>query len=274
MNIYYRKILDAQIKKALTDAKLASKMKHPYLTGRLREIVLHLLIEPLLNNNYAIGNGKIIDYKGNISGEIDLCIYSKNLHPPIFFSRNDKMGIFPIESVLNTIEVKSELNKRAMLESFAKFQQIDNELIFTAAMHDENQDVVATYFIKPHYSIFAFNTKTERYSADKVLKLYSTIDPSWDTTPLISSICIAGKGWLCNTDRGWLHISYDEINDINNEIIGFISTLVNDLPRIEGTRGAPHIGYYLTDPLNVDKLINKIFVNKPWEDGEFVFSNR
>jgi hypothetical protein len=99
MNDYYRTILDGQIKKALSDAKSAIQLKHPYLTGRLREIVLHQLIEPLLNNNYSIGNGKIIDYDGNISSEIDICIYSKNLHPPIFFSTNDKLGLFPIESV-------------------------------------------------------------------------------------------------------------------------------------------------------------------------------
>lgn len=273
MNSYYRKILDSQIKKGLADAKSAVELKHPYLTGRLREIVLHELIQPMLNNNFSIGNGKIVDYLGNISGEIDLCIYSKNLHPPIFFSTNDKIGIFPIESVLNTIEVKSEFNLANLKNAFLKFNQLDNDLIMTPALHDENDNVVSTYFIKPHYSLFAFDTRLKNYSPEKILEMYSKIDKNWKDSPLISNICIADKGWLCNTQQGWLHKSYDKENNFNEEIIGFLSTLVNDLPRIESSRGNPRIGYYLTDPFNFDKLIEDKFINKPWGERKYIFKN-
>ena len=273
MNNYYRTILDGKIKKGLADAKSAIEMKHPYLTGRLREIVLQELIQPMLNNNFSMGNGKIIDYKGMLSGEIDICIYSKNLHPPIFFSSNDKIGLFPIESVLNTIEVKSEFNFTNVKEAFKKFNQLDKELIITAGFHDEKDDVVPTYFIKPHYSLFTFDTRLKNYSPKKILEIYSKIDKNWEHNPLIANICIANKGWLCNTSKGWIHKSFDEVNIINEEIIGFLSTLVNDLPRIEFSRGNPRIGYYLFDPLDLDKLINGKFINKPWGDGEFIFKN-
>lgn len=273
MNNYYRKILDSQIKKGLTDAKSAIELKHPYLTGRLREIVLHELIQPMLNNNYSIGNGKIVDYNGNMSSEIDLCIYSKNLHPPIFFSSTDKMGVFPIESVLNTIEVKSEFNFTNLKDAFIKFSQLDKELIMTAAFHDERGDAVPTYFIKPHYSLFAFDTRLKNYSPEKILEIYSKIDENWEDLPLISNICIANRGWLCNTPQGWIHRSFDKDNNFNEEIVGFLSTLINDLPRIEESRGNPRIGYYLTDPFNLDKLIGNEFVNKPWGEGIYIFGN-
>jgi uncharacterized protein DUF6602 len=271
MNDYYRTILDAEIKKGLADAKSAIQMNHSYLTGRLREIVLHQLIEPMLNSNYSIGNGKIVDYDGKISGEIDLCIYSKNLHPPVFFSANDKLGIFPIESVLNTIEVKSELNPKNLKDAYLKFSQLNKEFTLTAARHDENQNIVQTYFIKPHYSLFAFSTRLKDYTPEKVLEMYSKVDDKWDTLPLITSICIANRGWLCNTHKGWMHISFDEINNFNEEIVGFLATLVNDLPDIEASRGNPRIGYYLTDPFNIDKFIDGKFVNKPWGEGKYVF---
>lgn len=273
MNNYYRKILDNQIKKALVEAELAGKIKHPYLTGKLREIVLHQLIEPMLNDNYSIGNGKIIDYNGTMSGEIDLCIYSKNLHPPVFFSSNEKLGVFPVESVLNAIEVKSEFNLRNLRDAFSKFNKLDKELVYTAAYHDEKNDVIETYFIKPHYTLFAFNSNHKSYSPERVLDVYSKVDENCYTLPLIANICIAGKGWLCNTQQGWLHLPFDKLNNINEEIIGFIGTLVNDLPRIEFSRGNPQIGYYLTDPFEFDKLIEGKFVNKPWGDGEYVFRN-
>lgn len=272
MNDYYRKIIDAQIKKALTDAKLAIKINHPYLVGKLREIVLHQLIEPLLNNNYSIGNGKIVDYNGNMSSEIDLCIYSKNLHPPVFFSSNEKLAIFPIESVLKTIEVKSEFNLKNLEDTFLKFSRLDKELILTAAFHDENNEVVPTYFIKPHYSLFAFNTKYKNYSPDKILEIYSKVDQNWSDNPLITNICIAGKGCLCNTPRGWIHVTNDK-KGTNEEIISFIATTINDLHRIEQSRGTPLIGYYLTDSLNIDKLINGKFINKPWGEGKLIFKN-
>lgn len=103
--------------------------------------------------------------------------------------------------------------------------------------------------------------------------MYSKVDLNWDTNPVITNICIAGRGWLCNSPQGWLHKSYDESNGINEEIIGFLSTLVSDLPRIELSRGYPKIGYYLSDPFDLDKLINGEFVNKPWGDGKYIFKN-
>lgn len=273
MNTYYRTILNTQIKKGLEDAKSAIELKHPYLTGRLREIVLHQLIHPMLNKNYSIGNGKIIDYMGNLSSEIDLCIYSKNLHPPVFFSSTEKLGIFPVESILNAVEVKSEFNLKNLKDAFLKFNQLDKELVLTAATHDERGKVVPTVFIKPHYSLFAFDTRLKNYNPFKILEMCSRFDSDWDNYPIISNICIVNKGWLCHTSQGWMHISFDKANNFNEEVVGFLATLVGDLPRIEASRGAPRIGYYLTDALNIDKLINNKFVHKPWGNGKFVFRN-
>lgn len=273
MNDYYRTILDVQIKKALSDAKSAKQLKHPYLTGRLREIVLHQLIEPLLNNNYSIGNGKIIDYDGNISSEMDLCIYSKNLHPPIFFSTSDKLGLFPIESVLKTIEVKSVFNLKNLKDTFTKFNELDQKLICTPAIQDGNNYAISTHFIKPHYSLFTFDINQKNYNPEKILEMYSNIDENWENHPLISNICIANKGWLCNTQQGWIHKAYND-KHTNDEIVGFLATIINDLPRIELTRGNPQIGYYLFDAINIDKFIDRKFIHKPWGEGKYIIKNK
>jgi len=114
----------------------------------------------------------------------------------------------------------------------------------------------------------------KHYTPDKILDIYKQIDNNWKQAPLITNICIANKGWLCNTSKGWIHISYDQNTNINEEIIGFLGTLVNDLPNIEASRGTPRIGYYLTDPLNIDLFIDNKFVSKPWGDGKFIFTNK
>lgn len=272
MNEYFRSILDGNVKKALKDAKLAIKIQHPYLIGRLREICLHQLIEPMLNGNYSVGSGKIIDYQGNISGEIDLCVYSKNLHPPIFFSQFEKTGLFPVESVLEAIEVKSDFNLRNLKDGFAKFLDLDRKLLYTAAIHDGNE-FLSSYFIKSHYGLFFFDYRRKIYSPEKILEIYSKVDPNCFDSPLIGNICIAGKGWLCFTNQGWMHKSYNKDSGINEEIIGYLSTLTNGLPSMEQSRGNPRIGYYLTNPIHYDKLINGRFVNKPWGDQELIFLN-
>lgn len=272
MNKYFRSILDAKIKKALADAKMAYHMKHSYLTGKLKEIFLHQLIEPMLNDNYSVGTGKVVDYLGNISGEIDLCIYSKNLNPPIFFSDFDKTGLYPIESVLETIEVKSDFNVKNIRDAYDKFQIIHKDLIVTAGFHDGNE-ILSTYFVKPNYTLFSFGYKSKNYSPGKVLEKYSKVDPNCFSSPLIGNICIAGHGWLCFTSQGWMHASYDSETGFNEEIIGFLSALANGLPDMEQSRGNPRIGYYLTNPIHYDKLIGDSFVNKPWGDRELVFLN-
>lgn len=274
MNDFYRTLLNNNIKKALVDAETASKINHPYLIGKLRELFVDSLLQPMLNNNYSVSSGKAFDYDGNLSSEIDLCIYSKNLLPPIFFSSKDNISLLPIESVLNAIEVKSNFSKGNIEDAFNKFIIMDRKLICTSGFHDAKHEVIPYNFIKPHYSLFFFNYGHKQYSPDKILDIYKQIDSNWKQAPLITNICIANKGWLCNTSKGWIHISYDQNTNINEEIIGFLGTLVNDLPNIEASRGTPRIGYYLTDPLNIDLFIDNKFVSKPWGDGKFIFTNK
>lgn len=273
MNDFYRNLLNNNIKKALADALTAGKIQHPYLTGKLREIFLEQLLQPMLNNNYAVTSGKAFDYDGKLSNEIDLCIYSKNLLPPVFFSSKENISVLPIESLLNAIEVKSDFTKANIEDAFNKFTILDQELTCTAGFHDERHEVIPYYFIKPKYSLFSFNYANKNYSPDKILKIYSQIDKNWRNQPLITNICIANKGWLCNTARGWMHFKFDESNEMHEEIIGFLATLSNDLPDIEASRGNPRIGYYLTDPYNVDLLVDDKFIHKPWGDGKNIFSN-
>ncbi|AQX02810.1 hypothetical protein BBD32_15755 [Elizabethkingia anophelis] len=50
--------------------------------------------------------------------------------------------------------------------------------------------------------------------------------------------------------------------------------MINDLPRIEISRGNSQIGYYLFDATNIDKLIDRKFINKPWGEGKYIIKNK
>lgn len=264
MNEYFKKNLTNRIHKALMDSETASGIEHPYLSGKLREIVLHQLIEPLLNRQYSIGTGKIIDYRGEQSKEVDLCMYSNNLLPPFFFSEKDSLGIFPIESVLGCIEVKTTLNKITLEDAYTKFKFIEDNLQTTGGFHDVNENPMAHIFVKPKYSVFAFRTDT-KYTPESILKLYSKIDPDWNDNPLITSICLANNGWICYTIKGWLHMPFNEQTKVNEEIIGFLCATIHDLPRTEHNRGIPRIGYYLSDPSTMGRFRNGKLVKRPWK---------
>jgi hypothetical protein len=108
------------------------------------------------------------------------------------------------------------------------------------------------------------------YSPESFLNVYKKIDPNWDSKPTIGQVCIAGKGSFCFTNQGWLHMGYGSAENIHEEIISFLGTLVHDLPRTE-SRGILRIGYYLTDPYKMDRIINGKLHERPWWPGKLVF---
>lgn len=270
MNEYYRTIINENIKKGLKDASSASNINHRFLIGRLREIVLNTLLEPMLNNNYSMGTGKVIDYDGNLSKEIDICIYSKNLHPPIFFSLNDKLGIFPIESVLSCIEVKSSFSKKNIKDAYEKFSHLRSQLTMTVGVHDGDQ-ACPQIIVHPHYRLFVFKCGIKNYDPESFLKFYKHIDPNWDVQPVIGHVCIAGKGAFCFTSKGWVHMEYNAKQDIHEEIISFLGTVIHDLPHTEHSRGIPRIGYYLTDTHQMDRLVDGKLLIRPWKPYKMAF---
>lgn len=271
MNEYYRSILNDNIKKGILDAALASNIEHPLLIGKLREIVVNQLLEPMLNNGFSTGSGKVVDYEGRLSKEIDICIYSKNLHPPVFFSANDKLGIFPIESVLSCIEVKTEFSKRNIRDAYNNFFNLESNLVMTSGIHDKKGHPSPQIVVKPHYRLFIFKTAIKKYSPESFLKIYREIDPNWDSNPLISHVCIVGKGSFCFTHLGWIHIAYNQDSNIHEEVISFLATIVQDLPSTEESRGTPRIGYYLTDMSKADRIISGKLHVRPWKSGMTLF---
>jgi len=206
-----------------------------------------------------------------LSKEIDICVYSKNLHPPVFFSNNEKLGIFPYESVLSCIEVKSEFSKRSIGDAYEKFAHLDSALTMTSGLHDSNSKPQPHIIVKPHYCLFIFNSTIKNYSPESFLKLYKKIDPNWDSKPIIGQVCVAGKGSFCFTNQGWLHMGYNGPQQIHEEVIAFVGTLIHDLPRTEDSRGIPRIGYYLSDPYTMDRIIDGKFHERPWSSNSLKF---
>lgn len=245
MNEYARTLLQNKISKVLADARISSGIKHPSLNGNLKESFVSNLIRPLLNSNYCLGSGKITDYRGSKSKEIDALIYSNSILPPFFFHEEEKVKVYPIESVLKCIEVKSVFNKHALASTYRNCKYLEDNLLFTSGYFDDLDLPLPHIFTKLKYEIFSFGCNAKSDFKKYFLNTYKKVDPLWDTAPLITNICVANRGWFAFTNTGWKYIAYDSVNNRNEEIIGYLCSTVHGLERAALSRGYPRIGQYL-----------------------------
>jgi hypothetical protein len=90
----FRTTVDSVIQEAAN----ASRLGHPGLKGRVRELLASKLIQPFLTPDVRIGTGKVVDSTGKRSREMDLLIYSASILPPLLY--DSRFGVFPVESCL------------------------------------------------------------------------------------------------------------------------------------------------------------------------------
>lgn len=237
MNTFYRQGLINKIDKAIKDAKLISpKLEHGYLIGKFKEILIDQLIKPMLASKYSTGSGKITDAKDNVSSEVDVVIYSKELIPPVLFSEN--FGVYPSESVLSCIEVKSKLDNDELNDVFNKYKIIKEKIKYEAGEYDENDNPVNHLLFDFTRELFAFS------STQNVFDQYKKIDPNWNIEPIINNLCIVDVGCWSFCAKKW---SFTSTNTDHEEVVSYLSNLINTLSKVAESRKTPRIGQYLTD---------------------------
>ena len=82
--------------------------------GRANELALAELLKSLLPTSVGIGTGVVIDSSGSRSAQSDLIVYDRNLQPQLLAQSTQLL--FPIETVLAVIEVKTTVDERAVLD--------------------------------------------------------------------------------------------------------------------------------------------------------------
>ncbi len=94
---------------------LASQLiKHMGELGSERETLIRDVLSKILPSAYEIGKGQIVDSKGTYSKQIDVVIARKD-SPCLRFASG--YSVYLVESVLATIEVKSELNSQTLSDA-------------------------------------------------------------------------------------------------------------------------------------------------------------
>jgi len=104
----------AIIKGLIGEAYALKNLDQRSLKGRLRELFTLRVLSKFLTRQFGIGTGVIINQEGKQSKEIDIIIYDNRILPP--FIEEQKIGVYPAESVLATIEVRSWIDKEIIQE--------------------------------------------------------------------------------------------------------------------------------------------------------------
>jgi hypothetical protein len=150
-------------------------------------------------------------------------------------------GIFPVEAVIATVEVKSTLNSHelstahASANTVAKFMHAPpvGERVHAANHRIEH---VIPYLLALDTDL----TPTGKSELDRYKGMHAPADPA------IRGLCVAGRGFWSFGNRQW-HDS--ACAGGHGEIVGFVASLVNLCQRVAQTRLQPDMLDYLDTPL-------------------------
>jgi hypothetical protein len=245
----------AKAKAALLKAEMLRLENHSGIKGKLRELLVGELFQPVLPPEVRIGTGKLVSAEGASSPETDVILYAPAILPPVLF--DDKNGYFPAESALYAIEVKSTLTAAELKRAISNAVKT-RSLKLMATDHwlpDANANPPVTKFTSGTPSainaLFAFGSDLGGpVSAE--FERYCALDQSAMGHSAIQVLCIAGRGYWYSASEGWKHVDADD--DIG-EVMGFLAGTTNTLPQLMLSKGRPQFGNYLTTDACKPKLI-------------------
>ena len=240
MNTAYRDVILARVQAAVGAAKAVTNITHKGLRGQLREIVIRDLFRPLLPADVGVGTGEIISANDCHSRQQDVVIFDRRILPPILFE--GATGIFPIESVLYSIEVKSILTSPEIRSSHSNAAEL-RTFPYLSGQYDEHDKAIHDDTLIPAISaILSFGTDLVPESENEVERYDKIRGPTED--PAIRAICVVGRGYWYWRDDKWQ--PWPQTYPLQ-EVVGFVAGVMNTYRKVAASRREPRIGIYLID---------------------------
>ena len=238
MNKVYRDIVLSRVQAAIGAARAVTGVGHKGLKGQLREILVKDLFPPLLPTDIGLGTREIVTEDDHHSDQQDIVMYDRRILPPVTLEQTT--GIFPIESVLYAIEVKSILTAAELRSSHASATALSH-LTYGPGKFDEDDQPICTEVAKLIYTVFAFGTDLrvhEKSDLDRYCEILS------GEPPAIKAICVVGSGyWYWSPKKGgWLGGGFaapplNEISEVRPS--GWTDGIRRTLSYVQ--RGAQHV---------------------------------
>jgi len=138
MNDLIKKLFQSLQEKMLADLHMTGVMSHPGDKGESTELNWKNLLENHLPKRYSVTKGKVVDYLGNESEQIDIIVYDRQ-YSPLVFNYNG-VEYIPAESVYAVFEVKQNLSKDHIdyaikkAESVRKLERTSAPIVYSTGL--------------------------------------------------------------------------------------------------------------------------------------------
>lgn len=235
----YQEVLRGKISAAIAEARTASAFTHQGVKGKVLEILISKLFKPLLPSDIGIGTGQIVEQSGEmISPEMDIVLYDRSIVPPILIDGN--IGMFPIEAVLYTIEVKTTLTATDIASAHDAAKNLTEFRYIPGLKNPDGSDQHHS-IEKVRSVVFSLNSDLTGSKLNEAAR-YEKIYKAKEEPPYIRAICVSGREYWYDNGERWVSLQVREEYD---EILSFIGGVTNTYKDIAKSRHHPLLGYYI-----------------------------
>ena len=180
----YHNIYLARVTGAIEACQLVASLDHSGEKGRIREILIRSLFQPLFPADLGVGTGFIITADGQVSTQQDIILYDRATLPPALV--DDTTGFFPIESALYTIEIKSKLTVGELSKTHDVFKKLASFQLLDGRGKLNGQGP------RPINAIYALSTDLQQKGKSE-LRRYQEV--RGEDPPFVHAICVVGRGY-------------------------------------------------------------------------------
>lgn len=239
MNSTYHELILSRVRSAIDTARAAARVPHAGLKGQLREMLVRELFRPLFPADVGAGTGQIVSTDDRVSSQLDVVVYDRRILPAILFEGTT--GLFPVEAVTATIEVKSVLNATELRSAIDAAKQLQ-EFMYTSGLRDRFTGGVVNHPVERLASaVFALDTDLAPGGKSEFQRLHEL----GGTSAALRAICVVGRGYWFAVGNDWYEAprKYEFA-----EVVAFVASFSDSLPAIAATRHRPPLAEYLFRP--------------------------
>ena len=184
------------------------------MTGDAREFLVSRVLRSVLAPSLHIGSGKIIGHNGSESKQIDVVIYDPSF--PVFEIRPGQ-GLYLVEGVIATLEVKSKIDKSKLHDSLANCISVTSmpPSIMTRAMTMKLPGMTPSRIVDfPTFSpctyIFAYQSRSSNTEilSSHVSEWWESKSFTYKHIPMMPEIIVAGRIVGLSNGR-WFKVAAD-----------------------------------------------------------------
>jgi hypothetical protein len=248
-----RDVIDDELRRmvsaAVSSADGVLALRNSAVIGRLREIVIQKLLGKLLPHTCRANTGMTVSSFGskNHSLQDDVLVVDTECLPPVLSFESS--GVFPIESVLSRIEVKSRLTSEELAKTirdcrrYRRLKMTDAPVTDGSRSRPIDNDALL--------GLFAFRSQL----ADP-WQLFCRLTNSSSAPRPLDFLCVVGKGFW---HWGWSPSSNKErwrvckSDGKYSEVLAFLALLLDRLPALRQRRHTTTFSRYVVC-LRSDKM--------------------